>query len=130
MKINIKKLTESAVLPSYSKENNVVLDIYSDMNCSLEQGQRMAISTGISIEIPDGYVGLTYPISELSKKKGANILSNIIVSTSKEEYKIVLLNTGYDDFIIRKGDKIAQLLIQSVEQIDINEIDELNNSLR
>ena len=130
MKLKIKRLTNSAILPSYSHDGDAGLDLYSDMDCSLEQGQRMAISTGISIEIPAGFVGLVWPRSGLSIKNGIDVLAGVGDSGYRGEYKVVLLNTGYDDFVIKKGDRIAQLLIQPIERAEVEEVEELSGSQR
>ena len=130
MKLKVKKLTDSAILPSYSHEGDAGLDLYSDMDCSLEHGQRMIIKTGISVEIPKGFVGLVWPRSGLSVKKGIDVLAGVCDSGYRGEYRVVLLNTGYDDFVIHKGDRLAQLLIQPIERVSIEEVSELENSER
>ena len=130
MKLKIKKLTDSAILPSYSHEGDAGLDLYSDMSCSLERGQRMIIKTGISLEVADGFVGLIWPRSGLSIKKGIDVLAGVLDSGYRGELGVVLLNTGYDDFVISKGDRIAQLLIQPIERAPIEEVSELNDSER
>lgn len=130
MKLKIKRLTDSAIIPSYAHEGDAGLDLYSNMACSLEQGQRMLIKTGISVKIPKGYVGLVWPRSGLSVTKGVDILAGVIDSSYRGEIGIVLLNTGYDDVMISKGDRIAQLLIQPIEIVTPQEVEELEESER
>lgn len=130
MELEIKKLEDSAILPSYSHKGDAGLDLYSNMAFSLEQGQRMLVKTGISIKIPEGYVGLVWPRSGLSIKKGVDVLAGVIDSGYRGEVGIVLLNTGYDDVVISKGDRIAQLLIQPIEIVNIKEVEELDSSER
>jgi dUTP pyrophosphatase len=121
MKIKIKKIRDDAIIPNYTDENNVGLNIYSCKDCSLERFQRMIIPTGISIDIPKGYVGLIWGKSGLAIKNGLAILGGVIDSSYKGEYCVIALNTGYDDIIIKKGQIIAQLLIQPVVHAEIEE---------
>lgn len=130
MQIKIKKLNEDAVLPNYAHEYDAGLDLYSTIDYSLEQNQRMAIPTGISIEIPNNYVGLIWGKSGLAKNNGLAILGGVIDSTYRGEIAVIALNTGYDDIIIKKGQKIAQILIQQVEKADIIEVKELEKTER
>jgi dUTP pyrophosphatase len=90
----------------------------------------MLIKTGIAIEIPKGFVGLVWPRSGLAIKKGVSVLAGVIDSSYRGEIGVVLLNTNYDDLIIKKGDKIAQLLIQPIETVNIEEVKELSDTER
>ena len=128
--LRVKKLRENAVLPCYAHEGDAGLDLFSCINCSLESGQRMLIPTGVSFMIPKGYVGLIWPRSGLSFKKGVDVLAGVIDSGYRGEIGVVLLNTGYDDVVIKEGDKVAQILIQPVESVDVLEVDFLDESVR
>ena len=128
--LKIKKVRENAVLLKYAKEGDAGLDLSSCINCSLEQGQRMLIPTGISCEVPEGYVGLIWPRSGLAFKKGVDILAGVIDSGFRGEIKVVLLNTGYDDLVIKEGDRIAQFLIQPITTVNVVEVEKLDESER
>ena len=123
MKLKIKKVNKDAMIPSYSHDGDAGLDLFSCMDCVLEQGQRMLIPAGISMEIPEGYVGLIWPRSGLSFKKGTDVLAGVIDSGYRGEVGVILLNTGYDDLVIKKGERIAHILIQPIETVIIEEID-------
>lgn len=90
----------------------------------------MLISTGVSFAIPKGYVGLIWPRSGLALKKGVDVLAGVIDSGYRGEIGVVLLNTGYDDVVIREGEKVAQILIQPVESVGILEVESLDESVR
>jgi dUTP pyrophosphatase len=128
--LKIKKLRENSILPRYAHEGDAGLDLFSCINCSLEQGQRMLIPTGFSCEIPKGYVGLIWPRSGLSLKKGISVLGGVIDSGYRGEICVILINTGYDDVVITQGDKIAQMLIQPITNANVVEVEELDESLR
>lgn len=130
VEIKIKKLREDAILPSYAHSGDAGMDFYSVGDFVLEQGQRMAIPTGISMELPEGYVALVWGKSGLAVKNGVAILGGVIEHTYRGEYKILVLNTGYDDLIIKKGQKIAQVLIQPIVSAEIKEVEELSETVR
>lgn len=130
MQLPIKKVRENARIPQYAHETDAAFDLHSCIDCTLEQGQRMLIPTGISMAIPHGFVGLIWPRSGLSFKKGSDVLAGVIDSGYRGEVGVVLLNTGYDDLVISKGDRIAQMLIQSVEHVHITPVDSHDESSR
>lgn len=130
VKVKIKKLSPDAILPSYAHEGDAGLDFYSMENFILTQGMRRAVSTGISMELPPGYVALVWDKSGLAAKKGITVLGGVMDSHYRGEYKIILYNTDPDDFVIKKGDKIAQVLIQPVETAQIQIVEELSKTTR
>ncbi|MCR4284847.1 MAG: dUTP diphosphatase [archaeon] len=130
MKIKVKKLKENAVLPSYAHEGDAGMDVYSVENSIILPGKRKMISTGISIEIPSGYVALVWDKSGIAAKQGITILGGVIDAHYRGEYKIILFNTSDDNFEVRIGDKIAQVLIQKIESAEIEEVDELSETKR
>ena len=130
VKLNIKKVRDNAIIPEYSHDGDAAFDLCSCVDCCLEKSQRMLIPTGISMAIPKGYVGLIWPRSGLSYKKGTDVLAGVIDSGFRGEIGVVLLNTGYDDLVIKPGERIAQMLIQPVEVAEISEVDDLEESVR
>jgi dUTP pyrophosphatase len=130
VKVKIKKLIPGAILPHYSHKGDAGLDIYSTEDFVLTHEMRHAVSTGISMELPKGYVSLIWDKSGLAAKKGITVLGGVIDAHYRGEYKIILYNTEKDDFVIRKGDKIAQVLIQPIETAEIEEVEELSETSR
>lgn len=130
VKIKVKKLREDALTPNYAHEGDAGLDLYSVEDVILWPNEPVAIPTGISIELPKGYVSLIWDKSGLALKKGITTMAGVIDSNYRGEYKIVLLNTTNQYHYIKKGEKIAQLLIQPVMQAEIEETQELSESTR
>lgn len=130
VKFKVKKVREDAIIPEYAHPGDAGMDLFSCINCNLEQGQRMLIPTGLSVHVPSGYVGLIWPRSGLAHKRGVDVLAGVMDEGFRGEMGVVLLNTGYDDLIIKKGEKIAQLLIQPIEICEIEEVDNLEDSSR
>lgn len=128
--VKIVRLKESAKLPSYAHEGDAGLDIFSAESCLIEPGKRKLISTGISMELPSGYVGLIWDKSGLALKKGITVLGGVIDSGYRGECRVILQNLGEETLKIRVGDKIAQLIIQEVARAEIEEAAVLSDSSR
>lgn len=132
MKINIKikKLKENAIIPSYAHEGDAGLDLHSCENYIIKPGERQLISTGIAIELPQGYFGSIRGKSGLALKKGIDILGGVIEYTYRGEYGVIALNTSKEDFIVNKEDKIAQLIICPVATAKIELTENLSETSR
>jgi dUTP pyrophosphatase len=130
MKILIKKLEADAKMPAFANEGDAGMDLYSAQSIVLSPGQRIFCETGIAIKIPDGYVGLVWDKSGLSHKFGIKTLGGVFDSNYTGEYLVGLINLGQEDFEIKKGQKIAQLLIQKVEVCEIKEVGDLPQTNR
>ncbi len=128
--IKIKKLREDAVLPSYAHEGDAGMDLFSCEDYILKAGERRLFKTGLSIELPRGYVSLIWDKSGLAFKHGITVLGGVIEYTYRGEYRVILLNTSEKDFNIKKGDKIAQLLIQPICNAEIEETGVLSETER
>ena len=92
--------------------------------------KRGAVSTGISVALPAESAGLIWPRSGLAAKHGIDTLAGVIDADYRGEIRVVLINHGPADYTIRKGDRIAQMLIQKIEFIDVVESDSLPDSVR
>jgi len=129
MELKVKKIHAGARLPSYGHEGDAGLDLYSDAEIILEPGIVHPVSTGIRIAVPAGYVGLVWDKSGISLA-GIHRLAGVIDSGYRGEVKVVLINLGSRKFVIEKGMKIAQLLIQPVEKAVVIESRDLDDSAR
>ena len=128
--IKVKKLKENAVVPRYAHEGDAGMDVCSTEYCVLRPGERKLISTGIAMELPEGYFASIRDKSGLAYKKGITTLGGVIEHTYRGEYGVVVLNTGDEDFVIRAGDKVAQVVIIPVASVEVEEVDELGDSVR
>lgn len=130
MKILVKKISDEAKLPSFGRTGDAGMDLYSVENAVLKPGQRIFCKTGIAIKILEGYVGLVWDKSGSAHKFGIKTLGGVYDSNYTGEYLIGLVNLSQEDFIIKKGQKIAQLLVQKIESPQIEEVGELPETNR
>ena len=131
MIIQIKKLADDATIPTKSNISDAGWDLYSSgMATIVYSGERKLISTDISIAIPDGYCGLIWPRSGLSVNSGIDILAGVIDSGYRGEVKVCMLNTSDTLVHIHPGDRIAQLIIQKVEDVSFTEVKNLDDTSR
>jgi dUTP pyrophosphatase len=133
IKINIKKLNENAILPSYARLGDAGADLCSIIDATLNPGDRLAVPTGLSVAIPEGFVGLVHPRSGLALNHGVTVLNapGTIDAGYRGEIKVLLVNNDkWKTHTIQKGNKIAQLVIQKVEQAEFFEVEELDETDR
>lgn len=130
MKLKIQKINSEAIIPNYANEDDAGLDLHSAENFILKPGERRAIETGIKMEIPEGYVGLVWDKSGIAANNGIKTMAGVIDSGYRGEIKIVLINLSNQDFEIKKGQKIAQMLIQKIEHPEIEIVEFLSKSDR
>lgn len=129
MELKVKRIQKDAKLPCYSHKGDAGLDVFSAEACVLEAGEVKPIPTGIQLAIPEGFVGLVWDKSGLSLK-GVHRLAGVIDSGYRGEVKVVMVNLGRKPFIIEKGMKIAQILIQPVTEVKVLEAEELEDTSR
>ena len=128
--IRIKKLSEDALLPKYAGPREAGMDFHANEEVILQPNERKLISTGIAMAIPNGYVGLLWDRSGLAAKHGLKTMGGVIDSTYRGEIKIILHNLSVQEFKVEKGMRIAQMLIQPVEQRELKEVQELDETER
>ncbi len=125
-----KKLTSDAIIPSYAHPGDAGLDIFSNEDCIINSGERHLISSGWSLELPEGYVAFIKDKSGVAYKKGMIHMAGVIEYTYRGEYKVLLFNTSKELFEIKKGDKIAQLVILPIATAEIKIAEELSETKR
>ena len=132
--IQIKRLDADLPLPQLAHVGDAGLDIYSAIDMVLApNGGRALIPTGIAISIPIGYAGFVLPRSGLALKHGISVVNapGLIDSHYRGEIKVVLLNTDQNrPYHVYRGDRIAQLVIQRVEEVTWTEADTLDDNDR
>lgn len=128
--LKIKKLRPEAILPSYAHPGDAGMDFYSCEDYILKPGERKLFPTGLSIELPEGYVSLIWDKSGLAAKSGLTCLGGVIEHTYRGEYGVILLNTSDVSCEIKKGQKIAQCLVQPICTAEIEEVKELSETKR
>jgi len=129
MKLRVKKIHKEAKLPIYQHKGDAGLDIFSCVHCVLGAKETKPIPTGIKLAIPEGHVGLIWDKSGISLK-GVHRLAGVIDSGYRGEVKIVLANLKDEPFVIEKGMKIAQLLVQKAAEVKVIETEDLDETSR
>jgi len=130
MTIKIKKLHPDAILPKYANEHDAGMDLYASESLILQPGKRKLVSTGIAMAIPQGYVGLMWDKSGIAMKYGLKTMAGVIDAGYRGEIKILVHNLSNQEYLIEKGYKIAQMLIQPIEKKQLLEVEELDTTDR
>ena len=132
IKLPLKRLDPSIELPAYARAGDAGLDLRAAHDTTLEPGGRGVVGTGLAVAIPPGYAGLVLPRSGLALKQGVTILNapGLVDAGYRGEIKVLLVNHGDTPVTVRRGDRIAQLVIQSVERVELIAVDELPASER
>ena len=133
VKVLITRLDESVPLPSYAKPGDAGADLATRIDFTIEPGQRILVPTGISLALPNGYVALVHPRSGLAIKHGVSIANTpgTVDAAYRGELQVILINHDQKESIsFKKGDRIAQLVIQQVERAEFIEVDSLPGSDR
>lgn len=121
----VVRLDRELPLPSRAHAGDAGVDLYSADDVQLGPGQRTLVSTGIAVAIPHGMVGLVHPRSGLAARVGLSIVNSpgTIDAGYRGEVKVALINLDpTEPILIRRGDRIAQLLVQRVELPELVEV--------
>ena len=134
MKLNIVNKSNNA-LPSYETINSAGMDLRAylpDGEMVIKPMQRALVPTGLFMEIPVGYEGQVRPRSGLAIKSGITVLNSpgTIDADYRGEVKVILINLSDTDFVIKSGDRIAQLIIARCEQMEVVEVETLSDTER
>lgn len=132
LKLKVKRIRKDIILPEYKTEGASGFDLSSSIDSLLKAGEFAVIPTGLIIEVPPGYEAQVRPRSGLAASNGIGVLNTpgTIDSDYRGEIKIVLFNFSDKDFNIRKGDRIAQLVISKIERVKIIEVENISGSER
>ncbi|MEE1275250.1 MAG: dUTP diphosphatase [Olegusella sp.] len=133
IKVPIKRLDPTVELPSYAYEGDAGLDLRASEDVTLQPFERRLISTGLAIAIPEGYAGFVQPRSGMALKRGLSMANTpgLIDAHYRGELKVVAINLDPKEAIhIERGERIAQLVIQQVPVVDLEEVDELDDTDR
>ena len=134
MKVNIKKLNENAVIPTYGSEYSAGADLYAciDSEVTILPGETKLIKTGLAIEVPEGYGAFIYARSGLASKRGlapANKVG-VVDADYRGEVMVALHNHSCEAQAISVGERIAQMVIAPFLKAEFNVVDELSSTER
>lgn len=134
LSVAVQRLDPDLPLPATAHNGDAGVDLYARENATIAaKGGRVLMPTGLAIAIPLGFAGLVVPRSGLALKHGITLVNTpgIIDSGYRGELKVVMINTDPTvDYLVTRGDRIAQLLIQRSETIDWNVVDNLDGEDR
>ena len=129
----ITRTDPSVPLPSYAKDGDAGADLTTTIDFTLAPGERQLVPTGLSIALPNGYVALVHPRSGLAMKHGVTLVNapGTVDSGYRGEIACILINHDSQEPVsFKKGDRIAQLVIQRVEHAQFIEVSQLPDSGR
>ena len=133
VQVLITRLDPELPLPRYAKGGDAGADIVSRIDITLAPGERALVPTGIAIALPDGYVALVHPRSGLAIKHGVTMVNapGTVDAGYRGELQIILINHDRNESVsFKRGDRIAQLVIQKVERAEFIEVHDLPGSGR
>ncbi len=130
----VRRLDHELPLPEYARSGDAGLDLLAREDALLKPGGgRALVPTGIAIALPPGYAGFVQPRSGLALRHGITCLNSpgLIDCGYRDELKVLLINTDpNEEYQVTRGDRIAQLVVQRVEEIELLVVDELPESRR
>ncbi len=129
MEIKIKKLQPDAIIPSYAHPGDVGMDLYSREDYVLEPNSSHLFDIGIAMEFAEGYGAIVMDKGSVAKQ-GVHTMGGVFDAGYRGTYMIHLFNHGKKPFEVKKGQKIAQILILPVQIPKLTEVDELSDSAR
>jgi dUTP pyrophosphatase len=132
VELQVRRLDPQVPLPSYAHDGDAGLDLAAAADVELPAGGRAAVPTGLAVAIPRGWVGLVHPRSGLARRQGVTVANapGTIDAGYRGEVQVLLVNLGGEMVTLRRGDRIAQLLLQRVGSARIVEVDELDGTTR
>jgi dUTP pyrophosphatase len=131
-KILIKRLSKEVVLPKYETSGSSGMDLAANISTNIKPGNSAIIPTGLALSIPKGFEIQIRPRSGLAAKKQISVLNTpgTIDADYRGEIKVILINLSDNDFIVEKGLRIAQMVVCPVIQAQLEEVEELNDTVR
>ena len=133
MRMQITRLDPDLPLPATAHLGDAGYDLYARVDLTLAPGERALVPTGIAIAIPEGYAGFVQPRSGLALRHGVSIVNTpgLIDAGYRNEISVLLVNLDpVVKFELRRGERIAQLVVQRVESIEWDEVPALDDSTR
>jgi dUTP pyrophosphatase len=131
--VALLRLDRDLPAPSYAHPGDAGADLMTTVDVTLAPGERVLVPTGIALALPEGYVGLVHPRSGLAARHGLSIVNapGTVDAGYRGEIKVCLVNLDpREPVALRRGDRVAQLVVQRVEQAQFVEVDSLDASAR
>jgi dUTP pyrophosphatase len=133
IELRVRRVRPDATLPARAYQGDAGVDLSACERVELAPGERAVVPTGLAVEIPEGFAGFVQPRSGLAARHGITIVNSpgLIDAGYRGEVKVVLLNTDpRQTFVAMPGERIAQLVVLPVPELEVVEVDELDESER
>jgi dUTP pyrophosphatase len=130
--LRVRRLDPAVPIPAYAHPGDAGLDLCSAEDVDLEPGQRALVSTGFAMALPEGYAAFVQPRSGLAARSGISIVNTpgLIDCHYRGEVKVILINLGEEPFQVKRGDRIAQMVVQEIENTRVAVMEELDDTAR
>ena len=129
----VVRLDADLPLPSYAHPGDAGLDLLSTVDVEVAPAQRVLVPTGVAVALPDGFAGFVHPRSGLAIREGLTVANapGTIDAGYRGEIKVALVNLDAERTVsVRRGERIAQLVVQRVERVVFHEVERLPGSAR
>ena len=133
IRVPLRRLDPDLPLPAYAHPGDAGADLVAAVDVELQPGQRVVVPTGVAIALPDGYAAFVHPRSGLAAREGLALVNapGTVDAGYRGEIKVILVNLDpTTPIVLRRGDRIAQLVVQRVEHAVFDVVDELPESVR
>ena len=130
MSLQVKKLSENAELPTRGSKEAAGYDLHSAYDYFVLANGKELVKTDISVKIPDGHYGRIAPRSSLAWKNHIDIGAGVIDSDYRGNVGVVMFNHGNENLIIKKGDRVAQLILEKISILEVEEVEDLDLTVR
>jgi dUTP pyrophosphatase len=130
MEIRVRRLSESAIIPTKANSSDAGWDLYAAEDAIIDPMNRELVSTQIAMAIPEGFVGLIWDRSGMAAKRGVHRFAGVIDSGYRGEIKVCLWNASDKYCIVTKGERVAQILFQQVPSFTLKEVSTLEETER
>ena len=133
VEVLLQRLDPGVPLPSYAHPGDAGADLHTTVDAQIEPGERALLPTGVAIALPDGYAAFVHPRSGLAAKYGVSIVNapGTVDAGYRGEIKVSVVNLDpREPVLFRRGDRIAQLVVQRVERARFHEVETLPGSAR
>jgi dUTP pyrophosphatase len=133
VQVLISRLDPDVALPSYAHPGDAGADLVTTSDVHIAPGERVVVGTGVAIALPEGYAGFVHPRSGLAARTGLSIVNapGTVDAGYRGEIKVCLVNLDpRETIVLRRGDRIAQLVVQRVERADFVEVEQLDETVR
>lgn len=132
MQVNFTRLDSELPIPQPAHEGDAAVDLYARVGVALEPGERASVATGLAVAIPEGHAGLVLPRSGHAARHGVGVVNGpgLIDSGYRGEISVLLINHGDDTVSFTRGDRIAQLAIVPIPNLEWSEVESLDDTTR